>query len=423
MLSAFASTACAQCVGSGESGPYIDQVIGTMSHGSTVRLSGANFGDHNLLVEWNGAWIESQTVGVNNPDEKTNWDTAGSNYRDQASISGTRAWSGTKSIKTEARVAEGSWQAALQYVHPTSFNKFYMSFWVYFEPLITDPDNRTQWKFIRINDNYFGPRADNGNWITPISDNNSEVYIPMYLNAGSLTSYYSANVTIHTALNTPEIYYEPWRYSETVGYTKVGNGNWGGMTAIDRGEENSGQAYAPVPGAWTRVEVYGIQGTKGGYDGEFRFSVQRQGETMVTGMHHTGLMLWNDLTGRTVSNPWKTIIWQNYWDSNGQENDTAVEEADFYMDDIYIQLENRARVMLGDASTFDACTYLEPQILDRWGDTQIRFTVNRGGFADGASLYIYVIHEDGTVSDGVPATLLPSNSIIAPTPGGYFHES
>lgn len=69
-----------------------------------------------------------------------------------------------------------------------------------------------------------------------------------------------------------------------------------------------------------------------------------------------------------------------------------------YFNDIYLDY-SRQRVLIGDASTLTGCTTLrEVQIPVTWSDTSITATVNQGGFADGATAYLYVFDATGTAN-------------------------
>lgn len=78
--------------------------------------------------------------------------------------------------------------------------------------------------------------------------------------------------------------------------------------------------------------------------------------------------------------------------------------AEVWMDDIYVDI-TRARVEIGDAATWEACTHREIQIPSAWSDTSITVTVNQGSFENGAQVYLYVVDADGNVNaQGFPIT-------------------
>jgi hypothetical protein len=54
-----------------------------------------------------------------------------------------------------------------------------------------------------------------------------------------------------------------------------------------------------------------------------------------------------------------------------------------------------ARVEIGNAATYGACTHREIQIPTAWAATSITATVNRGSFGASDAAYLYVIPSTG----------------------------
>ncbi len=73
-------------------------------------------------------------------------------------------------------------------------------------------------------------------------------------------------------------------------------------------------------------------------------------------------------------------------------------DATYHFDDIYID-DSWARVEIGNSPTYEKCTHREMQIPSEWNDTEITITKNQGLFLDGTNGYLFVIDEDGVVSD------------------------
>jgi hypothetical protein len=94
---------------------------------------------------------------------------------------------------------------------------------------------------------------------------------------------------------------------------------------------------------------------------------------------------------------WTRFIWQNYWGNCG-------DDAEWFFDDIYVQLGNRARVELGDAPQWDDCRQLEVQEVTSWSSSAIQIRLNKGSLPSGQA-YLYVVRDDGTVSNAQPVTL------------------
>lgn len=74
-----------------------------------------------------------------------------------------------------------------------------------------------------------------------------------------------------------------------------------------------------------------------------------------------------------------------------------------YVDDVYVDT-TRARVEIGDAPQWAACTRRELQIPEAWSPTQIRVRVHQGRLANGSVAYVYVVAADGRVinANGFP---------------------
>lgn len=85
-------------------------------------------------------------------------------------------------------------------------------------------------------------------------------------------------------------------------------------------------------------------------------------------------------------------------------------------DDVYIAYGSnaQARVEIGNAATYTACTNLAICTPTSWGDTSITATVRMGSFATGTA-YLYVVDADGAVSDGCEITLGGSGAPAPPT--------
>jgi hypothetical protein len=72
-----------------------------------------------------------------------------------------------------------------------------------------------------------------------------------------------------------------------------------------------------------------------------------------------------------------------------------------YFDDIYID-NTWARVEIGNASTYSACTKREIQPAVRWSDSSIDITLNQGSFSTLNGLFLFVVDSNGNASSGVP---------------------
>jgi hypothetical protein len=83
------------------------------------------------------------------------------------------------------------------------------------------------------------------------------------------------------------------------------------------------------------------------------------------------------------------------WPANGS----------YKFDDVFIDY-TWARVELGNAPTWAACTRREIQPPRQWSDTQITVQLNKGAFATGQTVYAYVVDANGAVNaSGVPVVI------------------
>lgn len=94
----------------------------------------------------------------------------------------------------------------------------------------------------------------------------------------------------------------------------------------------------------------------------------------------------------------QTVGFYNSHSANGSS-------AAFYMTDVYID-NTWARVEIGNASTYAACTHREIQPTTAWANGSITVKVNQGSYNSGASAYLYVVDPNGSVNaTGYPITI------------------
>ena len=74
------------------------------------------------------------------------------------------------------------------------------------------------------------------------------------------------------------------------------------------------------------------------------------------------------------------------------------------LDDIYLD-STQARVEIGDNSSWDNCTHREIQIPTAWSSDLISITANQGSFSEGDTAYLFVVDENGNISDGYQITI------------------
>jgi len=119
-----------------------------------------------------------------------------------------------------------------------------------------------------------------------------------------------------------------------------------------------------------------------------------------------------NLTSAGVINGFNYLSWLMYQFA-GDDTYTWFQ----YMDDAFANL-TQARVEISESATWDetAQTHKEIQIPLSWSNTEIVVSANLGSFDPGATLYLYVIDDDGAVSPGV-AINVPGEPPIPPAAG------
>lgn len=128
------------------------------------------------------------------------------------------------------------------------------------------------------------------------------------------------------------------------------------------------------------------------------------------GQNNGVIRMWRD--GRLVLEKTNLLTRENYsafkrpfilgfYNSWG---DASTDDNHFYIDDAYIDT-SWARVELGNASTYGACTHREVQLPTSWSTSQVAVTVNQGSFTGGQQAYLFVVNANGQASPGFPVTV------------------
>lgn len=118
----------------------------------------------------------------------------------------------------------------------------------------------------------------------------------------------------------------------------------------------------------------------------------------------------------------------NAWGPNTGAGETSRTPNNFYMTDVYV-VPSLSRVEIGDNAVHGSCTHHEVQIPTAWSDTSITVTPYFGTFAAGASVYLFVVDENGNASDGYGPVTVPSvyvssvsSDLTTITGGGFGTE-
>lgn len=96
----------------------------------------------------------------------------------------------------------------------------------------------------------------------------------------------------------------------------------------------------------------------------------------------------------------------HYWAQDGVSGCDANPGAHVYIDDVYID-RSWARVEIGDASAYDACTHREVQLPQSWTGGGVSIIAHLGSFSPGDAVFLFVIDDSGRATDGFPVELAP----------------
>ena len=327
----------------------ISNVSGTVANGDTVSLSGAGFGAKAVAAPW--AWddFESSTTLLS---------LTSSPGDVPPSLSREHVYQGLQALKTQLGYADGSSETLGRngyavYNFPRALlngEKGYIRFW-----------ERWSWGV---------------NFCYPDND-------------GAISDYQIKNWRISSggqALDPPNIgqnvqsdcnyccgdEFEPRQWT----YRKDGGGTYEAMDYF--GPEFLPQRFALPNDTWMLWEIQFQQSTTtaGSYD----VWLSRDGKS-------ARVAAYRGLTHLAADPGFTRILLGNWIDSIGGS-------ATLYFDDFYAD-GSWARVVLGDAATFSACSVREIQIPRSWTDSAITLTINQGRFRAGQTAYLYVQNENG----------------------------
>jgi len=153
-------------------------------------------------------------------------------------------------------------------------------------------------------------------------------------------------------------------------------------------QNSKGYGWPPPAQRWTTEEYYATMAYQTG-----EAHMWRDGDLQ---MSRTNFTTWQPDCDTSPYDPaeWHAISVENFLTINAPNPRYP---AYVYMDDVYID-NTPARIVLGNADTLAASTHREIQIPQTWSDTSLTFIANPGTFADGATAYLYVVDASGNSS-------------------------
>lgn len=340
---------------SADANPTITSASGTLEDGGSLIIEGSGFGTHPLKIEWLGGPNGNIEQGGNGTAfSKSGWwaDPTNGAWGQAPLYSTARAHSGTKSIKQSWPVGS-NYDSGFGYDTGGPIGTLYMSWWIYFK----HAGSQGQYKMFRIEDT------------NDVMDSDGTFYYNQWYDTGG-GNYQAANY-LFCSLNYDQCY--P-----------------GSNPALRY------PADMLRPNQWVRIEVYGKESSGSGVrDGSLSFLQHTQSGSaiqMLSGGPWNGTII---TRASGVSARWRFIQFEGYWGNIGDGTGTG-EEA--YIDDIYIQVGTQARVEIGDNLSWASCTHREIQAPVSWSDGSITFIANKGSFANGTTVYLYVVDSNGNVN-------------------------
>ena len=146
----------------------------------------------------------------------------------------------------------------------------------------------------------------------------------------------------------------------------------------------SGSSYSklfPEGENWTHLGLW--MDVSGGVNSEGTLYVWRNGELI----HSI-----EDLAGQELGFPRITAL--GLQPTQGTEPGGEFQFGDIYLDNTL------ARVMIGNAASWESVTHHEMQIPVTWEADEISFTVNLGNFPDSDDLYLFISTANGDINEG-----------------------
>lgn len=350
----------------GWAAPAITGVSGTVQDGQTVTISGSGFGATGPNVVLFDTF-EKGTSGANistvtNSADVANWTASERMGATVPLYTNAYALSGTKSMAIDYRVGYGS-GPSLTYSNVQN-SDILVSWWQYIPTNRDVPgtnnsaDGGPNWKWFWI-----GDQNDDWPWGSDYS-------------IQCLSSTCSSSTTIGSLDDTGT----PARY----------DGKW----------------YTPLfsKGTWMRVTVAMRNATSGGY------AWQQE----INGSSNSAVDSVTNVVTAHSNDPWNVLVIPGF----GRRDNNSV----LYIDDVYVATGAgaRARVEMGNASTYSASTKLAFITPTSWNSNQIKATVQQGVFKGGETVYLFVVDASGNASPGYgPLTLgQSSGGGQAPAPAG-----
>ncbi len=185
----------------------------------------------------------------------------------------------------------------------------------------------------------------------------------------------------------PNLYLNIYCLNDTDG-ARLGQDGGGNSTVLPATPWRGASFFA---GNWRHIQLYLVQSSPNQLDGLGVLTIDN-----VTSLKES-------LRTRVDTSTWDTV-WMGNYVGHDRGPPSCPHPSPFstfiYWDDAYVDT-TQARVEIGDAATYTACTEREIQPATSWSPTSVTVTANQGAFASLAGKYVFVVDRTGAASNGL----------------------
>ena len=207
-----------------------------------------------------------------------------------------------------------------------------------------------------------------------------------YMDAGRPYSRNHKLFRIHSGTDgLPNLYYNI--YCQEIGSSHLSQDGVGGNF-----HEWIGVAADYFERRWVHLQGYFEESSPGMDNGTAEFWIDGQKQVNMVRTFRTR---------DSSSASWDAIWFGNYFGHGSEGCANSYGDAYTYWDNVYVDT-TRARVEVGDASTYSNARHREIQVPVTWSDDSISVRLNRGSFAGISGLFLFVIDSAGNASAGFP---------------------
>jgi hypothetical protein len=202
-------------------------------------------------------------------------------------------------------------------------------------------------------------------------------------------------IRVHSNSYRPNMYFNIYCFSDTDGARLGQDSDAGSVTNIIL-PSNPWRGSSFFAGNWRHFQMYLAQSTAG----------QANGTAVLAINNKTSIDRTNMANATDDTHYWDTLWFGNWVGHDGNQWCTQNSPGNTYTywDNVYVDT-TRSHVEIGDASTYVANTHTEIQIPTAWSANSVSVSINRGSFTSG-TVYLYVVDSTGAVNaNGYPVTL------------------